>query len=85
MDAALLSIIGYPAFAVSDENLIKLTQAKIREKLQGNYGCSRFLRDGYKTAREDPNRLHYELAELKVRSRIVFASESIEQHALFPI
>lgn len=70
VDAALLSIIGYPAFAVSDENIIKLTQAKIREKLQGNYGCSRFLRDGYKTAREDPNRLHYELAELKVFDNI---------------
>lgn len=66
VDAALLSIIGYPAFAVSDENLVKLTRETIVEKLQGNYGCRRFLRDGYKTAREDPNRLHYELAELKV-------------------
>jgi len=34
--------------------------------LQGRYGCCRFLRDGYKTALEDPSRLHYELAELKV-------------------
>lgn len=62
----MLSIVGYPAFAVSDESLIKRTHDTIREKLQGNYGCRRFLRDGYKTAREDPNRLHYELAELKV-------------------
>lgn len=66
VDASLLSIIGYPAFAVSDESLVKLTRETIVEKLQGNYGCCRFLRDGYKTALEDPNRLHYELAELKV-------------------
>jgi len=40
---------------------------------QGNYGCRRFLRDGYKTAREDPNRLHYEPWEL-------LAFEKIENH-----
>nr|XP_039256561.1 phosphorylase b kinase regulatory subunit alpha, skeletal muscle isoform-like isoform X2 [Styela clava] len=66
VDASLLSVIGYPAFAVSDENLVKLTRETVVKKLQGNYGCCRFLRDGYKTALEDPNRLHYELAELKV-------------------
>ncbi|XP_020834599.1 phosphorylase b kinase regulatory subunit alpha, skeletal muscle isoform isoform X4 [Phascolarctos cinereus] len=37
---------------------------------QGRYGCCRFLRDGYKTPREDPNRLYYEPAELKLFENI---------------
>lgn len=52
VDAALLSVIGFPAFAVDDPELIKLTRTTIQEKLQGRYGCKRFLRDGYKTAKE---------------------------------
>lgn len=52
VDAGLLSIIGYPAFAVEDANLISVTRATILNKLQGRYGCRRFLRDGYKSARE---------------------------------
>ncbi|XP_033631487.1 probable phosphorylase b kinase regulatory subunit alpha isoform X1 [Asterias rubens] len=66
IDAGLLSVIGFPAFAVDDESLINLTRTHIIDKLQGRYGCRRFLRDGYKTALEDPNRLYYEPAELKV-------------------
>lgn len=69
-DAALLSIISYPAFALDDLNLINLTRNEILTKLQGRYGCCRFIRDGYKTAKEDPTRLHYEPWELKVFENI---------------
>jgi hypothetical protein len=51
-DAGLLSIISYPAFAVDDPELCKLTRETILETLAGRYGCKRFLRDGYKTALE---------------------------------
>jgi len=49
---------------------VNLTRNEILTKLQGRYGCSRFIRDGYKTAKEDPNRLHYEPWELKVFENI---------------
>uniref|UniRef100_A0A672V555 Phosphorylase b kinase regulatory subunit n=1 Tax=Strigops habroptila TaxID=2489341 RepID=A0A672V555_STRHB len=70
IDAGLLSIISYPAFAVEDLNLVNVTKSEILSKLQGRYGCCRFLRDGYKTPREDPNRLHYDPAELKLFENI---------------
>ncbi|KAH6944332.1 hypothetical protein HPB50_002705 [Hyalomma asiaticum] len=65
VDAALLSVIGYPAFAVDDPELIAQTRKSILQKLKGKYGCKRFLRDGYKTAKEDPSRLYYESWELQ--------------------
>ena len=65
IDSALLSIIGYPAFAVDEPKLIKATNEEIMENLEGRYGFKRFLRDGYKTAVEDEKRLHYEPHELK--------------------
>ncbi|KAL3214523.1 hypothetical protein MRX96_034868 [Rhipicephalus microplus] len=65
VDAALLSTISFPAFAVTDIELIELTRNTIVEKLNGQYGMKRFLRDGYKTAREDRNRLYYEPWELQ--------------------
>ncbi|XP_054145301.1 phosphorylase b kinase regulatory subunit alpha, skeletal muscle isoform isoform X4 [Melozone crissalis] len=37
---------------------------------QGRYGCCRFLRDGYRTPKEDPKRLYYEPAELKLFENI---------------
>nr|XP_020644828.1 phosphorylase b kinase regulatory subunit alpha, liver isoform [Pogona vitticeps] len=70
IDAGLLSIISYPAFAVEDMNVVNATKNEIITKLQGRYGCCRFLRDGYKTPREDPNRLHYDPAELKLFENI---------------
>ncbi|NWS42701.1 KPB2 kinase, partial [Probosciger aterrimus] len=70
IDAGLLSIISYPAFAVEDLNLVNVTKSEIISKLQGRYGCCRFLRDGYKTPREDPSRLHYDPAELKLFENI---------------
>ncbi|HEY9668423.1 MAG TPA: glycoside hydrolase family 15 protein, partial [Coleofasciculaceae cyanobacterium] len=64
-DAALLSIIGFPAFAVEDAQLIDRTRQKIVDQLQGRYGCKRFLRDGHQTVLEDTSRLHYEPWELQ--------------------
>ncbi|XP_048400399.1 phosphorylase b kinase regulatory subunit alpha, skeletal muscle isoform isoform X3 [Stegostoma tigrinum] len=65
IDAGLLSVISYPAFAVENIDLVELTKQEIITKLQGRYGCCRFLRDGYKTPKEDPTRLYYEPEELK--------------------
>jgi len=52
IDAALLSVIGFPAFAVGDAKLVKKTREEIIEKLGGKYGCKRFLRDGHQTVLE---------------------------------
>ena len=65
VDAALLSVISFPAFAVEDKELVERTRNKIIDKLQGNYGCKRFLRDGHQTVLENADRLHYEPTELK--------------------
>lgn len=70
VDASLLSVISFPAFAVEDNELVEVTKQEIITKLQGRYGCCRFLRDGYKTPKEDPNRLYYEPAELKLFENI---------------
>ncbi|XP_020834600.1 phosphorylase b kinase regulatory subunit alpha, skeletal muscle isoform isoform X5 [Phascolarctos cinereus] len=70
VDASVLSVISFPAFAVEDSQLVEITKQEIVTKLQGRYGCCRFLRDGYKTPREDPNRLYYEPAELKLFENI---------------
>ncbi|KAG1940412.1 phosphorylase b kinase regulatory subunit alpha, skeletal muscle isoform [Pimephales promelas] len=70
VDAGVLSIISYPAFAVEDIDIVNITKEEIIAKLQGRYGCCRFLRDGHKTPREDPNRLYYESSELKLFENI---------------
>ncbi|XP_070849170.1 phosphorylase b kinase regulatory subunit alpha, skeletal muscle isoform [Chaetodon trifascialis] len=70
VDAGVLAIISYPAFAVEDMSIVNLTKEEIISKLQGRYGCCRFLRDGHKTPKEDPNRLYYESAELKLFENI---------------
>jgi phosphorylase kinase alpha/beta subunit len=69
-DAALLSVIGFPAFAIEDPVLVKRTRDKIVSQLGGRYGCKRFLRDGHQTAIEDHTRLHYEPAELQAFENI---------------
>ena len=63
-DAALLSAISFPAFAVDDAALVQRTRDTLLDKLGGNYGLKRFLRDGHQTVIEDPHRLHYEAAEM---------------------
>ena len=65
-DAALLPCISYPAFALDDEVLFSQTLDKVIRKLKGKYGFKRFLRDGYRTSLEDPNRRYYKPAEIKV-------------------
>ncbi len=51
-DAALLTVVGYPAFAVEDPEMIQITCQEVITKLGGQYGCKRFLRDGYLNPRE---------------------------------
>jgi phosphorylase kinase alpha/beta subunit len=63
-DAALLSVIGWPAFALDDKVLVGHTRTRVLDRLAGRYGCKRFLRDGHQTAREDEHRLHYHAGEL---------------------
>ncbi|OZJ06788.1 hypothetical protein BZG36_00148 [Bifiguratus adelaidae] len=70
VDAALLSVIGFPAFAVKDPELARFTQSQIITKLGGKYGCKRFLRDGHQTVVEDTSRLHYNANELMVFENI---------------
>ncbi|XP_075904310.1 phosphorylase b kinase regulatory subunit alpha, liver isoform isoform X3 [Nelusetta ayraudi] len=70
IDAGLLSIISFPAFAVEDADLVAITKGEIINKLQGRYGCCRFIRDGYRCPKEDPSRLHYDPAELKLFENI---------------
>ncbi|KAM8894725.1 phosphorylase b kinase regulatory subunit alpha, liver isoform 2-T2 [Spinachia spinachia] len=70
MDAGLLSVISYPAFAVEDADLVAITKSEIISRLQGRYGCCRFIRDGYLCPKEDPSRLHYDPAELKLFENI---------------
>ena len=103
VDAYLLSIIGFPAFAVEDADLLNLTRQTLIDKLQvrravlcvenwllfcccaltglltlfflslleqGRYGLRRFLRDGYRTSKEDSHRLHYQPWELKAFENI---------------
>ncbi|MEB3308512.1 MAG: glycoside hydrolase family 15 protein [Cyanobacteriota bacterium] len=64
VDAACLSVIGYPAWAVERLTLVERTRSKIRAELGGGYGYKRFRRDGHQTVVEDHTRLHYEREEL---------------------
>lgn len=48
----MLSVIGFPAFAVGDAKVVERTRNEITEKLGGKYGCKRFLRDGHQTVLE---------------------------------
>jgi phosphorylase kinase alpha/beta subunit len=65
VDSALLSITGFPAFAVENPAIREKTERLIREKLQGRYGCKRFLLDGHQTVIEDNKRPYYNAQELK--------------------
>lgn len=64
VDSALLSIIGFPAFAVGRPELLTKTRDSILSKLGGDWGCKRFLWDGHQTAIEESSRLYYEHSEL---------------------
>lgn len=64
VDSACLSVIGYPAWAIEDPELVERTARRIRRELGGLYGYKRFRRDGHQTVVEDITRLHYECDEL---------------------
>ncbi|GAB3484831.1 glycoside hydrolase family 15 protein [Marinomonas epiphytica] len=64
VDAAVLSIISFPAFAVNNEKLTNKTRKEIISKLGGRYGCKRFLLDGHQSVLEDQSRIYYEYDEL---------------------
>ena len=64
-DAALLSITGFPAYAIDDAALCERTRATVLAKLAGRHGCKRFLRDGHQTVLEVHSRLYYEPGELQ--------------------
>lgn len=64
VDSALLSIIGFPAFAVGKETLATRTRDSILTKLGGNWGLKRFLWDGHQTLLEQSSRIYYEHSEL---------------------
>jgi len=66
VDAAVLSAISFPAFAVSDPEVVARTRKQIISKLQGEHGLRRFLRDGHQTAVEDIRRIYYDPHELRV-------------------
>ncbi|KAJ3036286.1 hypothetical protein HDV00_002943 [Rhizophlyctis rosea] len=66
IDAAILAVISFPAFAVADPRIVARTRSEIVKKLGGNYGFKRFLRDGHQTVVEDTSRLHYDPNELKI-------------------
>ena len=51
-DASLLTVTGYPAFAIDDPDLQQATEVKVKETLAGEKGYKRFLRDSYLTVRE---------------------------------
>ncbi|KAG2220005.1 hypothetical protein INT45_010373, partial [Circinella minor] len=70
IDGSVLSVIGFPAFAVNDPELIRRSKQEAKEKLEGKYGWKRFLRDGHQTVLEDTSRLHYNLNELKIFENI---------------
>ncbi|KAI8849362.1 glycosyl hydrolases family 15-domain-containing protein [Chytridium lagenaria] len=66
VDAAVLSVISYPAFAVGDIKVVNRTRNEIVKKLGGRFGFKRFLRDGHQTVLEDTSRLHYDPHELRI-------------------
>ncbi|RCI03663.1 hypothetical protein CU098_008224 [Rhizopus stolonifer] len=66
IDGSVLSVIGFPAFAVNDPDLVQKTREEAIKKLEGNYGLKRFLRDGHQTVLEDTSRLHYNPNELQM-------------------
>uniref|UniRef100_A0A452RFG7 Phosphorylase b kinase regulatory subunit n=1 Tax=Ursus americanus TaxID=9643 RepID=A0A452RFG7_URSAM len=78
-DAALLPCISYPAFALDDEALFSQTLDKVVRKLKGKYGFKRFLRDGYRTSLEDPNRRYYKPAEIKVSKNIPYHNRVVKR------
>ena len=66
IDASVITVIGYPAFAAHDANLIKKSISKCIRRLKGNYGFKRFLRDGCNSVLENKKQKFYDISEIKV-------------------
>eukprot|EP00118_Oscarella_pearsei_P010638 m.66389 g.66389 ORF g.66389 m.66389 type:complete len:1074 (+) comp35386_c0_seq8:474-3695(+) len=64
-DAALLIVVGYPAFAIDNQGLRNETRERILTKLNGHYGFKRFPKDGQFSVLEEPGRRLYYPAELR--------------------
>ncbi|KAL5467658.1 hypothetical protein EMCRGX_G031920 [Ephydatia muelleri] len=64
VDAALLLITGYPAFAIDDVNLSKTTEQRVKKLLEGQSGFKRFTRDGHYTIKEDKRKTFYDSHEV---------------------
>lgn len=64
-DAALIMTIGWPVFAIHEEQLVNRTLDKALRKLKGKYGLKRFLRDGYGTCLEDKEKKYYKTSDVK--------------------
>lgn len=69
-DAALLSVLFWPGYAMADARLLAISRERLLKRLEGPWGLKRFLRDGHQTALEDHQRLHYETGELANFDRI---------------
>ena len=65
-DAALMCIIGFPAFSIENSDLKTSTEKKLKETLEYSYGFKRFVKDGHHTLKENKSQKHYEPWELEV-------------------
>jgi len=74
-DAALLTVVGFPAFAVEDIHVLKKTREEVVSKLGGNYGCKRFLRDGYR----NPKEVSYTVTKLVCFTYVVNLSQAYKR------
>jgi phosphorylase kinase alpha/beta subunit len=85
-DAALLSIVGYPAFAVDDPVLADKVRNDIITKLEGNCGLKRFLRDDKAQIIHYRARLDAVLVEQNVQKLLpelyFLAEDCVEQERL---
>jgi len=63
-DAALLTIIGFPGFAVDDVKLREETKERLMTRLNGRFGLKRFERDGYGNILESNKEMFYEKSQL---------------------
>eukprot|EP00731_Ephydatia_muelleri_P009613 Em0005g199a len=70
-EAALDAVSGLDQFGArgGPSSIIYVMYDELAQ-CNGEYGCKRFLRDGYQTVKEDPHRQHYEYSELKVFENI---------------
>uniref|UniRef100_A0A8C6NQ33 Phosphorylase b kinase regulatory subunit n=1 Tax=Nothobranchius furzeri TaxID=105023 RepID=A0A8C6NQ33_NOTFU len=78
VDAGILAILTYPAFAVEDMSIVTMTKEEIISKLQGRYGCCRFLRDGHKTPKEVKNKMIFLFCCWPVRKDLTYSKQEVE-------